>query len=111
MGIWTHLIFEAFCRYPYSKDKYVRYLRVLQDTKGKLILDKNGNFKTRKLPKRLNPDYNPKDKRPAWCKRKNKKLKPQPHCYGADCPFLMMGPVTKKEYSAMVTAWEKTIKK
>lgn len=111
MGIWTHLIFEAYCSYSWSKDKYVQYRLIQQDEKGKLIRDNKGNFKTDVLPKRLNTFYNPKHRRPNWCKRKNKDRKPQPDCYLKGCPFLIMDPVNEKDYKTMLKAWEKTIKK
>jgi hypothetical protein len=110
MGVWTHLIFEAYCSYSWGRDKYVQYVAIDRDENGKLLEDKNGNFKTTTLPKRLNPFYYSKKKRPNWCKLKNRKLMPCPKCDLACCPFLIMCPVSKKDYKTMVTAWEKTVK-
>lgn len=111
MSCWTHLIFEAYCGWSFSKDKYVRYAEFLQDEKGKWIPDGKGWYKTKTLPKKRNSHYNPKHKRPNWCKRENKKLTPKPNCCYTKCPFLILDEVTKKEYLIMVKAWEKLNKK
>ena len=107
MSCWTHLIFEAYCSWSFSKDRYVRYVEFLQDEKGNWIPDGKGRYKTRTQPKKLNSFYDPKHKRPNWCKSKNKKLTPKPNCYYTRCPFLILDEVTKKEYLAMIKAWEK----
>jgi hypothetical protein len=95
MGCWTHLIFESYCRYSWSKNKFMQYV----------------SLDGERFPKKKNPVYNAKDKRPNWCKRKNKELLPQPDCYFTSCPFLIMDPVSKVDHKIMLNAWERKNKK
>ena len=61
--------------------------------------------------------YVPKarEKRPKWCKKKNRKRIPQFRCLcdrnDNRCPFFAMVNVTKKEYRIFFEAWEKMIEK
>jgi hypothetical protein len=99
---WTHLIFEAYCVYKSSKDKVITTYALLEDG----TVSKKGE-------KQKNPVYI-KGCRPFWCRwsnnKKDSEFTPTPECVYDKCPFLGLVEVEKKEYKAMIKAWEKECK-
>jgi hypothetical protein len=89
---WTHLIYEAYCMYRCSKDKYVKTHELLDD----------GTFSKESI-KFKNPAY-VDGKRPKWCFVK-KDMTPVSMCQLDNCPFLGLVAVEGKEYDAMIKAW------
>jgi hypothetical protein len=102
MSPWSHLIFEAFCMYDHMSQKRWKTYRMEFDEKHNLIKTPG-----EKPNIHINKDYIPKKRRPSWCRKKNKKRCPRPECQYTMCPFLALVEVNKKEYIAMMKAWER----
>jgi hypothetical protein len=93
MSVWNHVILEAYCCYSWaSKKKHTFY----------------GEGSIEPMI-RENEDYIPKSKRPAWCKKHNKKLCPQFKCLSPKCPFFAFCEADKKDRRVMGEAWRDMI--
>lgn len=83
MGVWTHIILEAYCARKWSGKKS-KYLHELIDAK---------KFKTKKVP---NPHHNPNYKtprKPSYCHNI-----PQFICLEKECLYLAYTSAEKEDY-------------
>lgn len=83
MGVWTHIILEAYCARKWS-DKKDKYWYEAIDAK---------KFKTKKAP---NPYYDPKyrtPKKPSYCPNI-----PQYICLEKECPHLVYTNALEEDY-------------
>jgi len=97
---WSHVILEGYCTYSFNSKKY--WLGYVCDKLDDII-----NKKNLKTTKTKNKNYIPKSKRPAWCKKSNKKRVPQYKCLECDCPFFGYCNAEEKDYALFDEAFEK----
>ena len=94
MGSWTHIHLEAYCMFGHASSRRWRTV----DLKGNTSIQKNKN-------------YIPKNKRPSWCKKQNKKRIPQYRCLAIKCPFFAFCNANKKDYKLFDKAYNEKYKR
>ena len=96
MSCWTHIILEGFCLYgsmskkKWKGFKYDDVKDIVDGKKGEEVIT-------------VNKDYVMKTKRPAWCKKDNKKRIPQYRCF--KCPFFAFTNAERKVYEMLSNAY------
>jgi hypothetical protein len=108
MGIWNHIIFEAFCCFSWESKKQWKMYSYDFKAKAKDFLRTKG-----KPIIRVNENYISPSCRPKWCVKRNKKFVPQFLCFchrESRCPFLAFTEATSKDKRIMFEAWHKANK-
>jgi hypothetical protein len=95
MSSWTHIHLEAYCTFSWATQKEFHPVG-LDGKKYRVMKNKN---------------YIPANKRPSWCKKRNKKKFPQYKCLESHCPFFCYCNANEKDYRIFDKAYTKNIKR
>lgn len=100
---WTHVLLEAYCFYGYlSEKKHKSAPGEINEKTGEM--KRTGPWKTYE-----NKEYVSPSKRPAWCRKENKRFFPQYKCLATACPFFNYTDAGAKDYRWMNRKYHKRV--